>query len=93
MEEMLMDKMREEFEAWVPRTFVLDTALWKARASISERQGGGRDAAGLLETFVKLTDYLGIDCEEARKARGKPSDVFIDAIERRIAARGLVNGN
>ena len=43
--------------------------------------------AQLLETFMALTNYLGIDCTEARSMSGKPSDIFIAAIERKIAAR------
>lgn len=40
----------------------------------------------LWPTFVKLADYLGIDPEKARLAKGAPSDVFISAIERKAAA-------
>lgn len=43
--------------------------------------------AQLLETFMALTNYLGIDCTEARTMSGKPSDIFIAAIERKIAAQ------
>lgn len=39
----------------------------------------------LLETFVALCDYLGIDPQQARKLPGKPSEVFIAAIEGRAA--------
>lgn len=34
----------------------------------------------IWETFVKLSDRLGIDPKEAMKAPGKPSDVFIAKI-------------
>ncbi len=37
----------------------------------------------LLETFVVIADYLGIDCKAAQKLPGKPSQVFIDAINKR----------
>jgi hypothetical protein len=43
------------------------------------------ERAMLLETFVVLCDYLGIDPQQARKLPGKPSDVFIAAIEGRAA--------
>lgn len=36
-----------------------------------------------LNTFYKIAEFLGIDYEEARKAEGKPSDVYIKAIEER----------
>ena len=39
----------------------------------------------LWETFVKVSDYLGIDSEAARKIPGKPSQVFISAIIRKQA--------
>ena len=35
----------------------------------------------LMETLVKVADYLGIDTEAAKSAPGKPSDVFIAAIQ------------
>ena len=39
----------------------------------------------LMDTFVALCDYLGIDPMEAAKLPGKPSEVFIAAIESRAA--------
>lgn len=41
------------------------------------------EATSLLETFVVIADYLGIDCKAAQKLPGKPSQVFIDAINKR----------
>ena len=35
----------------------------------------------MINTFAVLIDYLGIDCETARKGAGRPADVFIKAIE------------
>jgi hypothetical protein len=35
----------------------------------------------LMETFVNVANYLGIDTEAAKSAPGKPSDVFIAAIQ------------
>jgi hypothetical protein len=40
----------------------------------------------LFETFARIADYLCIDTEAARRAEGKPSDVFIAAIEAAIEA-------
>lgn len=34
-----------------------------------------------IETLFKIGEHLGIDYQAARKAPGKPSDVYIDAIE------------
>lgn len=39
----------------------------------------------LMETFIKVADYLGIDTEVAKSAPGNPSDVFIAAIKARSA--------
>lgn len=36
----------------------------------------------LWSTLLRIADYLGIDAQASRKAPGKPSDVFIDAIEK-----------
>ncbi|MBO2925965.1 hypothetical protein [Metapseudomonas otitidis] len=43
------------------------------------------ERAALMDTFVALCDYLGIDPQQARKLPGKPSEVFIAAIEARAA--------
>lgn len=56
----------------------------RIQPAASEAEGVTMD--GMLETFGKLCDYLGIDTEAARKAPGKPSDVFIAAIEAKVAA-------
>ncbi len=49
-----------------------------------------RDARieSLMETFTKAANYLGIDTEQARKAPGKPSDVFIAHIDQLRARVG-----
>lgn len=47
----------------------------------------------LLETFVKLADYLNIDLDNAKTQPGKPSDVFINAIERKISAPSAVSNS
>jgi hypothetical protein len=40
-----------------------------------------REIDQLMETFAKVADFLNIDTEAARKAPGKPSDVFIAAMK------------
>jgi len=45
----------------------------------------GSENESLWETFVKVSDYLGIDNEAARKIPGKPSIVFRSAILRKQA--------
>lgn len=53
-------------------------SLTKAQAIINQLD---TRIDSLMTTFVRIVDYLGIDPEEARKQSGKPSDVFIAAID------------
>lgn len=57
-----------------------DTAL---RAELSALQAR---TDSVLETVFKVCEFLGIDYEAARSAPGKPSDVIISAITKKIAA-------
>lgn len=41
------------------------------------------EGISLLETFVAIADFIGIDCVAAQSLPGKPSQVFIDAITKR----------
>lgn len=57
----------------------------------------------LWETLVKIADALDIDYEEARKAEGKPSDVYIrhikgfestiERLEAQVEHLGEISGN
>ena len=42
----------------------------------------------LMTTFVRVADHLHIDCEKAKSAPGKPSDVFIAAIDQQAQRIG-----
>ncbi|OLF82701.1 MULTISPECIES: hypothetical protein [unclassified Marinobacter] len=56
--------------------------LQQAEARCAELES---ENESLWETFVKVSDYLGVDNEAARKIPGKPSQVFISAIIRKQA--------
>ena len=46
----------------------------------------------LMTTFVRVADHLHIDCEKAKSAPGKPSDVFIAAIDQQAQRIGELEG-
>lgn len=64
-----------------------DVAYWDeaaVRAAIQDNRAElETENLQLWETLIKLADYLQIDAQTARAAPGKPSDVFIAAIEKR----------
>lgn len=51
-------------------------------AQIALRQKADEREAALWETLAKIADDLGIDCQSARGRDGKPSDVYIEHINR-----------
>lgn len=76
--ELERDRVRLESEA------MYGAAGFKAaKERIAELE---KEGISLLETFVAIADYLGIDCKSAQKLPGKPSQVFIDAIKAREEA-------
>lgn len=70
---------RDETEGLVAS---LEKKLEQAEARCAELEA---ENESLWETFVKVSDYLGIDNEAARKIPGKPSSVFRSAILRKQA--------
>lgn len=74
---ILSDRVRpnSEVPTWV------HTEILAMETTIEEQ---AREIEQLMETFVRVADFLGIDTEAARKAPGKPSDVFIAALKAQL---------
>ena len=63
----------------------VDSLAEKLKTAQSEIEALREKEDSLWETFVKVADFLGIDCEKSRKIPGKPSAVFHAAILRKQA--------
>lgn len=70
----------------------LSEMLDEERAELSDAQaiidGLRGEVDKLMTTFVRVADHLHIDCEKAKSAPGKPSDVFIAAIDQQAQRIG-----
>lgn len=64
-------------------------AVWRAMCAAApvaaQAQPEGVTLDGCLETLYRLGEYLGVDYEAARKAPGKPSDAYIETIEKMLS--------
>lgn len=68
----------------------------KARAKavaavLADREKDGVTLEGCLETLFKIGEHLGLDYSASRSAEGKPSDVYIKAIEAKVSAAVLAD--
>lgn len=64
----------------------LQMAEYARAAVLADREKDGVTLEGCLETLFKIGEHLGLDYSASRSAEGKPSDVYIKAIEAKVRA-------